>query len=110
MQMQSAHQPSYTASHALVIGINSYDDPRFVPLGQAEEDAASVADLLKATPYNFNVSLILGKAATRQAILGELFRLRRTNPDDRIIVYFAGHGYTLSDLYNHETGYLAAAD
>ena len=103
-------QPVYSGSHALVVGINSYADPRFVSLGKAEDDATSFAKLLAAPPYNFEVTRLLGRKATRQAILEALFNLRRTQPDDRVIVYFAGHGYTLSDRFNKESGYLAAAD
>ena len=36
-------QAGYIHSYALVIGINSYTDPRFVTLGNAEEDAAAFA-------------------------------------------------------------------
>lgn len=110
MSSEPQHLARYGTSHALIVGINSYADPRFVPLGQAEKDASEVAALLSAPPYNFQISLLLGQQATRQAILAELHKLRRTKPDDRIVVYFAGHGYTLTDLYSHETGYLAAAD
>src|SRR5687767_3976521 len=90
--MQQEHQPIYEASHALVVGINSYSDPRFVPLGKAEDDARAMAVLLSSAPYHFKVASLMGQQATRQAILSELHKLRRARPDDRILVYFAGHG------------------
>jgi hypothetical protein len=101
---------SYGSSIALVIGINSYQDARFVPLGEAEADAQAMANLLAGAPYNFTVDLLLGEQATRSNILQHLFRLRSAQPDDRSIIYFAGHGYTLTDNFGAETGYLAAAD
>ncbi len=104
------YQPFYSASHALVIGINSYCDPRFVPLGQAEDDAQAVAAALAEPPYEFHIQVLLGQYATKQAIQQALFELRRTADDDRILVYFAGHGYTLTNRFGAETGYLAAAD
>lgn len=103
-------QAGYIHSYALVIGINSYTDPRFVPLGNAEADAAAFAALLSGPPYNFQVTGLFGSKATRQEILGALFKLRKAELNDRVIVYFAGHGYTLTDRLNNETGYLAAAD
>jgi|GEM_PF-3258499 len=103
-------QAGYIHSYALVIGINSYTDPRFVTLGNAEEDAAAFAALISIPPYKFEVTTLLGSKATRKEILEALFKLRKAELNDRIIVYFAGHGYTLSDRLNNETGYLAAAD
>lgn len=104
------YKPEYSHSLALVIGINSYDDPKFMTLGKAEEDAQAVYDLLVSTPYNFSVHILIGEEATKKAILDELFKLRKTEADDRILVYFAGHGYTLTDKFGHETGYVAAYD
>lgn len=103
-------QAAYNNSHALVVGINSYSDPRFMPLGNAEADATTFGQLISQPPYNFQVTTLLGAQATRQAILDALHNLRRTGADDRVLVYFAGHGYTLTDRFGSETGYLAAAD
>ncbi len=105
-----AETPLYTGSYALVVGINSYTDPRFVPLGKAEDDAAAFANFLESPAYGFHVTRLLGVQATRKAVLEALYNLRRGSASDRILVYFAGHGYTLSDRYGSETGYLAAAD
>ena len=44
------YQPLYTGSRALVIGIDSYADPRFMPLGEAETDAAAFAELISVPP------------------------------------------------------------
>ncbi|MGF1506082.1 MAG: caspase domain-containing protein, partial [Anaerolineae bacterium] len=102
--------PTYSRSYALVVGIDAYTDPRFAPLGEAEADAGRFADLLESPPYNFHVKRLLGRDATRSAILNALYDLRGTDPDDRVVVYFACHGYTTVDRNGHETGYLAAVD
>jgi len=104
------YKPLYVNSKALVVGINEYADPRFPPLGNAEADARAMAKTLSSPRYQFEVTTLINQEATRQAVLGALFSLRSTGPDDRLIVYFAGHGYTLVDQFNHETGYLAAYD
>lgn len=106
----SDYQSRYFNSLALVIGINSYTDRRFATLGEAEADARAMADLLAGSPFNFTVRTLYGQEATRDAILEELFKLRNTQPDDRVLFYFAGHGYTLTDRFGNETGFLAAAD
>ena len=106
----NTYNPTYANSYALIVGIDLYADPRFMPLGNAEADALEVARVLSASPYDFRSSTILGSEATRQAILEALFQLREAGPDDRILVYFAGHGYTLTNKRGYDTGYLACAD
>ncbi|MBN1120920.1 MAG: caspase family protein [Anaerolineae bacterium] len=100
----------YTGSYALVVGIDHYPDPRFSPLGNAEADAREVMEVLSAPPYRFEVSGLFGEEATRHAILDKLFDLESTAPNDRVIIYFAGHGYTLVDNFDRESGYLACFD
>src|SRR5262245_33861943 len=110
MSEESQYQPIYVNSMALVVGINEYADPRFPPLGNAEQDANNMADLLAGSKFQFNVTRLVNAEATRQNIMAALFNLRSCGPDDRVIVYFAGHGYTLVDRFDHETGYLATYD
>jgi formylglycine-generating enzyme required for sulfatase activity len=106
----SEYQPHYEKSYGLVIGIDTYSDPRFMPLGNAESDAQAIAEILSGEPYGFDVNLLLGEEATKRAVVGALGRLRSTQPDDRIVFYFAGHGYVLSDNWGNDVGYLACAD
>jgi hypothetical protein len=107
----SPYQNTYTASHAIVVGIDDYAEPKFKPLGKAEADARDVARVLAAKPYSFSVRTLLGGKATKAAIIGALRDLRTaTRPDDRVVFYFAGHGYKLSDNLGNEVGYLACSD
>lgn len=78
-------------NYALVIGNNDY---KTLPaLKTAVGDAKAVAELLKAR-YTFDdgtVTLLLN--ADRSTILGALTQLRgKLTPDDRLLVYYAGHG------------------
>lgn len=107
----SQYKNQYEKSHALIIGIDSYHHPAWPPLGNAEQDARDIAGLLTAVPYAFDsVSVLLGVQAIKQAILDALFDLRAADPDDRVIVYFSGHGFTRVDQFGRETGYLACYD
>jgi uncharacterized caspase-like protein len=114
----------YGRKWALVVGIN-YDDlpdadrvavPR---LGNAENDAKSVRDLLVAH-YGYNdkdVVLLTGKAATREAIrdrlanglLGDRTRVRE---DHCVLFFFAGHGdrLRLQDGSNEQVGVIFPGD
>ena len=85
----------YTRSHAVVIGIDQYQSlPR---LGGAVRDARKVADYLKN--HGFEVSLLLDGQATRAAItrlVGDVLP-GKVGDNDRVLVYFAGHGLSRGD-------------
>lgn len=104
------YKDHYTASYALVIGIDNYKDSRIPPLFAAENDAQQVAEVLSTAPYEFDVTLLLGERATRSAVTTALEDLYEVEPNARIIFYFAGHGYKRKDRYGIETGYLQVYD
>lgn len=89
---------TYQNSYALLIGINTYRDRRFAPLARAEQDARDLASLLSAPPFNFQYRMLLGSQATQFNIQNELNKLQNTEPNDRVLVYYAGHGYAATDL------------
>jgi uncharacterized caspase-like protein len=85
-------QPAITGRNfALVIGNNAYRN--LTPLKTAVNDATALASLL-SDRYEFapeNVRLLLN--ADRNAILGAIEGLREVlEPDDRLVIYYAGHG------------------
>ena len=112
MPTQAIYQPKYADSRALVIGINKYQYAS--PLIHACNDAKAVAEALVSTlgfPQE-NVELLLDGDATRGAILGRFLRYADSEvvgSDDRIVIFFAGHGHTLSGRRG-ETGFLVPAD
>jgi len=107
-----SYQARYISSHALVIGVNLYQ--KVSPLAFACNDARAVANLLKAT-FGFpepNIRLLLDGEATRTNVLGSFLRFANDSnvtPDDRIVVFFAGHGHTVSGR-SGETGFLVPVD
>ncbi|MDH5545053.1 MAG: caspase family protein [Gammaproteobacteria bacterium] len=79
---------------ALVIGNNEYMDKQglWQSLKTAKQDAVTVANILEKN-YGFSDVTLLHDASRRDIIL-ELNNLaRRTNPEDSVLVYYAGHGY-----------------
>lgn len=80
-------------SHALVIGLDDYVAtidglPR---LKHAKADAEGVAQLL--SEKGFNVVTLINDRAKRDDIILQLIKYARTlDPEDKLIVYFAGHG------------------
>ncbi len=92
VQVVVANQPSFKGrNYALIIGNDDYE--RLPDLKTAVNDATALAELLKGD-YAFEddeVSLLIN--ADRRTILNELIRLRdRLEFDDRLLLYYAGHG------------------
>lgn len=86
----------YTNSWAVVIGINEY---RHVgKLGYAKEDAAGLANVLRERfgfPHD-NIAMLVDAEATLTNIQSAVHALvRDTQPDDRVVFFFAGHGHTI---------------
>ncbi len=106
----------YGDSHAVVIGIDEYQS--WPKLSYAVADAQAVRDLL-VSRFGFppdNVHLLLDGDATRQRILEVLGDVladpARVAQEDRVLVFFAGHGTTRALPSGRNLGYIVpvAAD
>lgn len=101
----------YTNSRALIIGINQYENAS--PLSFAVNDAEEVRDVL-VNELNFpeeNITYLSDSDATKESILRSFMRYTETDVDldDRIFVFFAGHGHTRTGIRG-EVGYLVPYD
>lgn len=112
MPAHRVYAPQYTNSHALVIGVNTYE--KVPPLGYARQDAEEFAAALVGN-FAFppeNVALLTDSAAHRTAIHEWFFHFTAQTviqPDDRLVVFFAGHGTTMSG-HRGEVGFLVPVD
>ena len=105
------YKNEYSNSWALIIGINKYTNVN--QLSFAVNDAMAVANSLE-TLFGFingNIKVLVDEDAT-------VINIRRTfleftnniiKPDDRLLVFFAGHGYT-SKGKRGEVGFLVPVD
>jgi Caspase domain len=88
---------------ALLIGIDAY--PHLRQLDGCVNDVTLMRSILQerfAFPPE-NVTLIANEAATRDAILRELDALvARTQPDDVVVIHYAGHGSQVRDREQDE--------
>jgi tetratricopeptide (TPR) repeat protein len=89
--------PALIDRWALIIGISKYKDDNIIDLNYADKDAYSFYDslIIKCRFKKEQVGLLLNENATyeniRRKISGWLFN--NTNKNDKIIIFFSGHGY-----------------
>lgn len=109
-------QSLYTNSHALIVGINSYPNlPKPLQLQFGVSDANALRDML-VNNYGFPASevvVLTNEKATLDNIRKELSSLasnKRVKPDDRIFVYFSGHGQTVKLPTGGDMGFLIPSD
>lgn len=104
-------KPKYETSRALIIGVNNYET--ISPLAYAVNDAFEVSELL-INEMGFereNVIYITDQDATKSNILKSFLRFtdHDIQVDDRLFVFFAGHGHTRSG-FRGDVGYLVPYD
>ena len=108
---QKRHSP-YRKMHALCIGINDYTSPGIPDLAYAENDAREVSQVLRRV-YGFDhVRLLVGKQATRNAIIdgvADLSDRSKVGKEDAALIFFSGHGVTVPTS-SGEQGYLLPVD
>lgn len=100
----------YPNVYALAVGINQYRSQGIPALKWAEKDAEDVATLFEER-YGYQVTKIIGAAATKAAILAKLQEYQdRLGPDDALLLFFAGHGQTVAQESHGRGGYLVPYD
>ncbi|MBO0861350.1 MAG: polysaccharide deacetylase family protein [Chloracidobacterium sp.] len=104
----------YHESWAVVIGINDYQN--WPKLRYCINDANSIEQIL-TSQYGFkqsNIIKLLNKDATRERIVwalgDQLADPNRVKKDDRVFVFFAGHGATRKLPSGKEMGYIVPVD
>lgn len=109
--MDNVLSAEYDDSLAVIIGINDYS--HFGRLQGAASDASSIAHQL-VSEFGFdsqNVFILLDQKATQHNILDRLELVaQRAQLNDRVIVFFAGHGITREAISGGEIGYVATAE
>lgn len=84
------------AARALLVGVSAY--PEASPLPGVAHDVAGMHTLLRGLGVaEADVLVLTEAAATRDGLLAaiEQHLVRGVQPEDRILLYFAGHGYRL---------------
>ena len=106
----------YTNSHALLVGIKKYEHlPKQRWLDYADRDAVDLRNML-VTQYGFreqNVVVLLNENATKariEVVLSAFADSQKVREDDRVLVFFSGHGQTVKLPTGGDTGFLIPYD
>ncbi|MCB1498965.1 MAG: caspase family protein [Bauldia sp.] len=94
----------YDESHALIIGVADYENPSWPHLSAVKAEVDMVRTELER--QNIDTSTVLNPSSSELLTTIKQFLLKKRKRNSRLIVYFAGHGYSDSQL----TGYILGRD
>ena len=100
--------PLYRDSYALVVGNGSYTNG-WEPLTSALQDVKAVETTLKKHGFHVTLKTNLNKAAFDRAF-AEFVLTSGEDADNRLLFYYAGHGYTRKSASGEDLGYLVMVD
>jgi hypothetical protein len=103
------YAPAYRNSWALIIGINKYRYAGQLEIASADAKAVSSAVIDVLGFPRANVSVLLDEKATRRRIMEKFLSYESLDVDDRLLVFFAGHGATVEGSRG-PIGYLVPVD
>jgi len=88
--------------YVLAIGINKYKNPA-LNLNYAEPDAKGIVEFFRQKGEGLFKKIefteMYNEQATKEKIITKLKELENTNPQDAVLLYFAGHGENISDRW-----------
>lgn len=100
--------PLYKESHALLIGVSEYDNG-WDDLSGVKEDIPAVKRALER--HSFEVDIEENPTGQQlEAAIKKFIRKYGEEPDNRLLIYFAGHGHTLTTSRGVKLGYLVPRD
>jgi uncharacterized protein YjbI with pentapeptide repeats/uncharacterized caspase-like protein len=98
----------YEESHALIIGVSDYTNG-WSKLAGVKEDVIEVQRALEDN--GFEVQLLEDPDKQKlEATIEDFIFEKGADPENRLLIYYAGHGHTKTLGYGGEMGYLVPAD
>ena len=100
----------YNNSYALVIGNSEYSDAGWDDLPGVKKDLKAIKEVLESNhDFQVEVKENLSERQFENAI-EDFIEQYGQGTNDRIIIYYAGHGYTTSPTQNRKEGWLVPVD
>lgn len=99
----------YQGSYALVIGASNYKDSSWNRLPGVKDDIPAVRKVLEK--HGFRVEEFSDPtSANLLARVNQFVNDYGLQPENRLLIYFAGHGYTETDADERKFGYIVPVD
>ena len=100
----------YNDSYALVIGNGAYSAKNgWKPLSRAINDVKEVTEVLERHGFNVTLKIDVTKAEFNKAFSEFIYKSGK-DKDNRLLFYYAGHGYTTKSAIGEDIGYLVMLD
>ena len=100
----------YKDSYALVIGNGAYPVKNgWNPLPGAVKDVKEVAEVLERHGFSVTLKIDVTKSEFNQ-VFSEFIYESGKDPDNRLLFYYAGHGFTTKAATGEDLGYLVMLD
>ena len=100
----------YKDSYALIIGNGAYPVKNgWNPLSGAVNDVKEVAAVLERHGFNVTLKIDVTKAEFNKAFSDFIYKSGK-DKDNRLLFYYAGHGYTTKSAIGEDLGYLVMLD
>ena len=100
----------YKDSHALIIGNGAYPVKNgWNPLPGAVNDVKEVAEVLKRHGFNVTLKINVTKVEFNKTFSDFIYESGKDR-DNRLLFYYAGHGYTTKSATGEDLGYLVMLD
>jgi uncharacterized caspase-like protein len=107
----AARRELYGGSFALLIGVSDYDHESWRDLPGVKDDLDAVKDVLERK-HHFTVEVLRDRPIRSRIdeALGSFRRQHGLDPENRLLIYFAGHGATHKPAWGGDMGYFVPAD
>ena len=100
----------YKDSYALVIGNGAYSAKNgWDPLPGAVNDVKEVTEVLERHGFNVTLKIDITKAEFNKAFSDFVYGFGKV-PNNRLLFYYVGHGYTTKSVTGEDLGYLVMLD
>ncbi len=98
----------YKESHALLVGVSDYSKG-WPDLPGVKKDIAELSEVLK--DQGFHVVVVDNPSYDQlTGAISDFINLYGLNPENRLLLFFSGHGYTAKQSYGGEMGYIVPSD
>ncbi|HEX7312605.1 MAG TPA: caspase family protein [Pyrinomonadaceae bacterium] len=100
----------YEESHALVIGVSEYQNPLWSRLKNVPADVQEVAGVLAERGFRVEPLVMNPKREVLKKAINDFVDRYGMDEKNRLLVYFAGHGATLTSPDGRRRGFLVPSD